>query len=60
MKKFQVRVTETIDHMYEFLAENEEQALALYYKLSYEQLKENDIDGQVSWDRPWTIDEVVD
>jgi hypothetical protein len=57
MKTWIVRVTETRDHEYEIDAETAEEALKIYDEYGDDQLKELDIDGNVSWDSPWDIDE---
>lgn len=58
MKKFLIRVTESINHDYQIEAETQEEALAIYYSYNNEQLKELDLDGQAEWDsRPWEIEE---
>jgi hypothetical protein len=57
MKKFVIRVTESINHDYEIQAETEEEALSIYYSYNDEQLKELDLDGQSDWDsHPWDIE----
>jgi hypothetical protein len=57
MKKFVIRVTESINHDYEIQAETEEEALSIYYSYNDEQLKELDLDGQSDWDsHPWAIE----
>jgi hypothetical protein len=57
MKKFTLRVTESINHDYEIQAETEEEALSIYYSYNDEQLKELDLDGQSEWDsHPWDIE----
>lgn len=57
MKKFLIRVTESINHDYEIQAETEEEALSIYYSYNDEQLKELDLDGQSEWDsHPWEIE----
>jgi hypothetical protein len=58
MKKFTLRVTESINHDYEIEAETEEQALSIYYSYNNDQLKELDLDGQSEWDSyPWEVTE---
>jgi len=57
MKTWIVRVAETRDHEYEIDAETAEEALKIYDEYGDDQLKELDIDGNVSWDSPWDIDE---
>lgn len=59
MKKYIVQVTESINHSYEFEAENEEEALLAYERLTDVQLKSRDLDGDSSWDRPWDVYEVT-
>lgn len=59
MKKYIVQVTESINHSYEFEAENEEEALLAYERLTDMQLKSRDLDGDSSWDRPWDVYEVT-
>lgn len=58
MKKYIVRVTEAINHDYLIEAESEDDALDIYYSYNDEQLKTLDIDGDVSWDSPWDVEEV--
>jgi hypothetical protein len=60
MKKYVVQVTESINHQYEFEAENEEEALLAYDRLTEPQLKTRDIDGDTCWDRPWDVYEVTE
>ena len=60
MKKYMVEVTESINHSYEFEAENEEEALLAYERLTDMQLKSRDLDGDSSWDRPWDVYEVTE
>lgn len=55
MKKYRIGVTESINHEYEFDAEDEEQAYEQYYKLNDEELKNKDLDGSSDWDSPWDI-----
>jgi hypothetical protein len=56
MKKFTLRVTESINHDYEIEAETEEEALSIYYSFNNDQLKSLDLDGQSEWDtHPWDI-----
>ena len=58
MKKYLIRVTESINHDYSIEAESQEQALAIYYSYNNDQLKELDLDGQAEWDtHPWDIEE---
>lgn len=59
MKKFLVRVTESINHDYEIEAESAEEAVEVYYSYDNKQLKELDLDGQSEWDsRPWDVEEI--
>jgi hypothetical protein len=59
MKKFLIRVTESINHDYEIEAETKEDALAIYYSYDDEQLKALDLDNQSEWDsHPWDIEEI--
>ena len=60
MKKYIVQVTESINHSYEVEAENEEQALDAYDRLTEVQLKTRDLDGDSGWDRPWDVYEVTE
>jgi hypothetical protein len=60
MKRYIVQVTESINHSYEFEAENEEEALLAYERLTDMQLKSRDLDGDSSWDRPWDVYEVTE
>ena len=55
MKKFMVRVTESVNHDYLVEAENEDEAVEAYYRLSAEELKTNDLDGESDWDKPWDV-----
>ena len=58
MKKFTIRVTESINHDYEIEAETEEEALSIYYSFDNDQLKSLDLDGQSECDsHPWEITE---
>lgn len=59
MKKYLVRVTESINHDYEIEAETPEEAVDIYHSYEDAQLKELDLDGQSEWDSyPWEIQEV--
>lgn len=58
MKKYLVRVTESINHDYEIEAEDADAALEIYYSYTDAQLKSRDLDGQSDWDRPWEVEEV--
>lgn len=59
MKKYLVRVTETIDHAYEIEAEDKDSALEIYYSYNDSQLKDLDRGGQdSSYDTPWDVEEV--
>jgi hypothetical protein len=60
MKRYIVQVTESINHSYEFEAENEEEALIAYDRLTEAQLKTRDLDGDSGWDRPWDVYEVTE
>ena len=60
MKRYIVQVTESINHSYEVEAENEEQALDAYDRLTEVQLKTRDLDGDSGWDRPWDVYEVTE
>jgi hypothetical protein len=57
MKKFIVSVSEDISHSYEVEAEDKESALEAYYKLTDDELKSKDLDGNHSWDTPWDVSE---
>lgn len=57
MKKFMVRVTESVNHDYLVEAENEDEAVEAYYRLSAEELKTKDLDGCGDWDKPWDVAE---
>ena len=50
-----VRVTESVNHDYLVEAENEDEAVEAYYRLSAEELKTNDLDGESDWDKPWDV-----
>jgi hypothetical protein len=59
MKKFLVRVTESINHDYEIEAETKEQAVEIFHSYDDAQLKELDLDGQADWDtHPWDVEEI--
>jgi hypothetical protein len=60
MKRYIVQVTESINHSYEFEAENEQDALDAYDRLTEMQLKSRDLDGDSGWDRPWDVYEVTE
>ena len=55
MKKFIVSVTEEISHSYEVEAHDKESAINAYYKLTDDELKSKDLDGNRSWDIPWDV-----
>lgn len=59
MKKFLVRVTESINHDYEIEAESAEEAVNIYHSYDNKQLEELDLDGQSEWDtHPWEVEEM--
>lgn len=58
MKKFLVRVTESINHDYLIEADSREDALSIYDSYTSEQLVELDRDGDSSWDSPWDVEEI--
>lgn len=59
MKKFLVRVTESINHDYEIEAETKEQAVEIFHSYNDAQLKELDLDGQADWEpHPWDVEEI--
>jgi len=59
MKKYMVRVTESINHDYEIEAESEQDAIDIFHRYNDAQLKELDLDGQAEWDaHPWEVYEV--
>lgn len=58
MKKFLIRVTETINHDYVVEAENEDDALEVYYSYDDEQLENLDKDGTRDWEKPWEVEEI--
>jgi hypothetical protein len=60
MKRYIVQVTESINHSYEFEAENEQDALDAYDRLTEAQLKTRDLDGDSGWDRPWDVYEITE
>lgn len=60
MKKYTVSVSETINHSYSVEADNMEDALEAYYKLTSEDLERLDLDGSNSWDQPWDVVEEHD
>jgi hypothetical protein len=55
--KYMVYVTESIDHSYEVEANSREEALEIYYTYNTDQLKQLDLDANVTWDKPWGIEE---
>jgi hypothetical protein len=57
MKKYIVRVTETINHEYIIEADSPEEAEQVYYSYEDSDLQNFDIDGQAMWDtHPYDID----
>ena len=58
MKKFMVRVTESVNHDYLIEAENKEDAINKYEALTNEELISLDVDGQSDWDKPWDVYEI--
>jgi len=61
MKKFMVRVTESINHDYAIEAETQEDAIDAYHRLTDTQIKELDLDGSGEWDAyPWEVYEMED
>lgn len=60
MKKYSVRVTESINHEYEVEANSTEEALTAYDKFTLSDLKKLDLDGSSSWDSPWDVEEVTE
>lgn len=59
MNKYLIQITENINHQYEVEAEDEDGALDAYDRLTEEQLKTRDLDGDRSWDRPWDVSKVT-
>jgi len=57
VNKYIVRVTETINHEYEVEAKSKEEALAVYDRFNDDDLRVKDLDGSVSWDIPWDVEE---
>lgn len=57
MKRWLVRVTESINHDYVVEAETREEALAVYENFDWRELSAKDIDGDSSWDSPWDVEE---
>ena len=58
MKKYLVKVTETVHHEYEVEATSEDGALDAYDKLTEDELAQLDLDGSTSWDVPWDVEVV--
>jgi len=58
MKKFMVRVTESVNHDYLIEAENEEDARNKYEAFTNDELISLDMDGASDWDKPWDVYEV--
>ena len=54
-KQYAVYVTENVSHMYVIEAESAEEAENIYDSYDDDQLKSEDSDGSVGWDRPWEI-----
>ena len=54
-KQYAVYVTENVSHMYVIEAESAEEAENIYNSYDDDQLKSEDSDGSVGWDRPWEI-----
>jgi hypothetical protein len=57
MKTWIVRVTETRNHEYEIKANTAEEAVAIYDEYDDAQLQSEDLDGSISWDSPWDVEE---
>jgi len=58
MKKFLVRVTESINHDYEIEAESKDEAVKIYHSYTDAQLQSRDLDGTSEWDAyPWDVEE---
>jgi hypothetical protein len=57
MKKYIIRVTETINHEYEVEAESHDAALAAFDRFDDDDLKDKDLDGSTGWDTPWDVEE---
>lgn len=59
MKRYLVRVTESINHDYEIEAESKEEAVEIYLSYTDAQLKSRDLDGRSDWDaHPWDVEEL--
>lgn len=58
MKRYLVRITESINHDYEVVAESESDAIDIVDNYTMEQLKSLDLDGERFWDRPWDVEEL--
>lgn len=59
-KIYKVRVTETVDHSYLIEANDAEEAVDKFYSYTDEELKSLDLDGNISWDSPWEVEEMKD
>lgn len=49
-------VTETVHHRFRIEASTQEEAEAIYYSHTTEELRAIDEDGQVDWDKPYEIE----
>jgi hypothetical protein len=57
MKTYKVWAQQTT-FLYAYVeAENEDEAVEAYYRLSAEELKTKDLDGDSDWDKPWDVAE---
>ena len=59
MKQYLVRVTESINHDYLIEADNADNAVLIYESYNSSQLRELDLDGEATWDKPWDAEETT-
>lgn len=59
MKKYLVRVLETVEHEFELEASSPEEAENVYLNMNFKELQRLDCgNGQGHWDMPWAIEEI--
>jgi hypothetical protein len=59
MKRYLIRVTQSINHDYLIDAESLNEALFQFEFFSADDLKKKDVDCESSWGKPWFVEEIV-
>lgn len=59
--KYRLQITETINHVYEIEAPDEDTARAIYEHFTNEELAALDVDGTSEWEtHPWDVERMED